>query len=143
VKLDPEKEARLYEDTWARLAAAGMPVRGFPILPAGPRLPAQPEHVADARWVGLGPSAPRSRAPGAVPIVADLDRWLALLEQGQRLTRRVALNPALLAEDALIFGLRMNAGVDVAHWRARCPEAPGGGGDPCSGRLVDDGPGDP
>jgi oxygen-independent coproporphyrinogen-3 oxidase len=30
----------------------------------------------------------------------------------------------LLAEDALIFGLRMNAGVDVAAWQARCPEAP-------------------
>jgi oxygen-independent coproporphyrinogen-3 oxidase len=37
---------------------------------------------------------------------------------------RVALTPALLAEDALIFGLRMNAGVDVAVWRARAPEAP-------------------
>jgi oxygen-independent coproporphyrinogen-3 oxidase len=36
----------------------------------------------------------------------------------------VALTPALLAEDAMIFGLRLNAGVDVAAWRARCPEAP-------------------
>ena len=37
---------------------------------------------------------------------------------------RVDLTPSLLAEDALIFGLRMNAGVDVAEWRQRCPEAP-------------------
>jgi oxygen-independent coproporphyrinogen III oxidase len=36
----------------------------------------------------------------------------------------VALTPALLAEDAMIFGLRMNEGVDVAAWRARCPAAP-------------------
>jgi len=79
-----------------------------------------------------------------VPMLADLDRWLALLEQGQRLTEdRVALNPALLAEDALIFGLRMNAGVDVAHWRARCPEAPWPAVETLLGRLVDERPGDP
>jgi oxygen-independent coproporphyrinogen-3 oxidase len=34
------------------------------------------------------------------------------------------LTPALLAEDALVFGLRRNAGVDLAPWQARCPEAP-------------------
>ena len=32
--------------------------------------------------------------------------------------------PALLAEDALIFGVRMNAGVDLAGLRARFPSAP-------------------
>jgi oxygen-independent coproporphyrinogen-3 oxidase len=37
---------------------------------------------------------------------------------------RVALTPELLAEDALIFGLRMNAGVDLGAWRARAPQAP-------------------
>jgi oxygen-independent coproporphyrinogen-3 oxidase len=37
---------------------------------------------------------------------------------------RVALTPALLAEDALIFGLRMNAGVHLAEWRWRAPDAP-------------------
>ena len=39
---------------------------------------------------------------------------------------RVALTPALLAEDALIFGVRMNAGVDLAALRARFPSAPWG-----------------
>ena len=48
-----------------------------------------------------------------------------LVERGERMTEdRVALTPALLAEDALIFGLRMNAGVDLAPWRARWPDAP-------------------
>jgi oxygen-independent coproporphyrinogen-3 oxidase len=37
---------------------------------------------------------------------------------------RVGLTPALLAEDSLIFGLRMNAGVDLAALRARFPAAP-------------------
>jgi oxygen-independent coproporphyrinogen-3 oxidase len=34
------------------------------------------------------------------------------------------LTPALLAEDALVFGLRRNTGVDIAPWRMRCPAAP-------------------
>ncbi len=34
------------------------------------------------------------------------------------------MTPSLLAEDALIFGLRMNEGVDLAPWRVRAPEAP-------------------
>ena len=32
--------------------------------------------------------------------------------------------PALLAEDALIFGLRMNEGISVPSWRARVPGVP-------------------
>jgi coproporphyrinogen III oxidase-like Fe-S oxidoreductase len=34
----------------------------------------------------------------------------------------VALTPALLAADALIFGLRLNRGVDLRAWAARFPE---------------------
>ena len=37
---------------------------------------------------------------------------------------RLALTPAQLAEDALIFGLRMNAGVDLDRWRSLAPNAP-------------------
>jgi oxygen-independent coproporphyrinogen-3 oxidase len=34
------------------------------------------------------------------------------------------LSTALLAEDAIIFGLRMNRGVDLDTWRVRYPDAP-------------------
>ena len=37
---------------------------------------------------------------------------------------RVELTPSLLVEDALIFGVRMNDGVDLAALRARFPLAP-------------------
>lgn len=126
VKLDPEHEARLYEATWAQLAAAGYAqyeVSNF----------ARPGHACRHNfntwhmneWVGLGPSAASQQAGVRGANVADLERWQTLLASGQRVTEdRVALTPALLAEDALIFGLRMNAGVDVAVWRARAPEAP-------------------
>ena len=126
VKLDPAHEADLYEATWAQLAAAGYAqyeVSNF----------ARPGHACAHNlntwrmheWVGLGPSAASQQAGWRGANVADLDRWLAHLARGERVTEdRVAVTPALLAEDALIFGLRMNAGVEVAAWQERCPDAP-------------------
>ena len=55
---------------------------------------------------------------GANP--ADLEKWGARVAVGERMTEdRVALTPALLAEDALVFGLRLNDGVDLAEIRGR------------------------
>lgn len=126
VKLDPEHEAALYESTWAQLEAAGFAqyeVSNF----------ARPGHAClhnlntwrMHEWIGLGPSAASQHAGWRGGNVADLAQWRAGVDRGERLTEdRVALSPALLAEDALIFGLRMNAGVDLAAWRTRAPEAP-------------------
>jgi oxygen-independent coproporphyrinogen-3 oxidase len=126
VKLDPEHEARLYESTWSQLAAAGYAqyeVSNF----------ARPGHACIHNlntwrmheWVGLGPSAASQHAGWRGGNVADLENWRDDLERGVRMTEeRVALTPELLAEDALIFGLRMNAGVDLAPWKSRAPHAP-------------------
>ncbi len=126
VKLDPEHEAALYESTWAQLEAAGYAqyeVSNF----------ARPGHACRHNlntwhmhsWIGLGPSAASQHAGWRGGNVADLDRWLENLARGERVTEdRVMLTPALLAEDALIFGLRMNAGVNLAPWRRRAPDAP-------------------
>lgn len=126
VKLDPDHEAALYEATWTQLEAAGYAqyeVSNF----------ARPGHAClhnlntwrMHEWVGLGPSAASQHAGWRGGNVADLERWAAGVARGERVTEdRVALTPALLAEDALIFGLRTNAGVDLAPWRARAPEAP-------------------
>ena len=126
VKLDVEHEARLYETTWARLEAAGYAqyeVSNF----------ARPGHACIHNlntwkmheWVGLGPSAASQHAGWRGGNVADLEKWQANVARGERVTEdRVALTPAQLAEDALIFGVRMNAGVDLAELRGRFPEAP-------------------
>jgi oxygen-independent coproporphyrinogen III oxidase len=126
VKLDPEREVELYEATWAQLADSGFAqyeISNF----------ARPGHAClhnlntwrMHEWVGLGPSAASQQSGWRGGNVADLDRWLADVERGERVTTdRVAVTPSLLAEDALIFGLRMNAGVDLAPWRRRAPEAP-------------------
>ena len=141
VKLDPENEVRLYEATWAQLAAAGYAqyeVSNF----------ARPGHECRHNlntwrmneWVGLGPSAASQHAGWRGANVADLEKWLADIRRGQRVTEdRVALTPALLAEDALIFGLRMNDGVDLAPWRTRVPEAPWSAVEALLDRLAEEG----
>ncbi|MCW5548734.1 MAG: radical SAM family heme chaperone HemW [Opitutaceae bacterium] len=141
VKLDPEHEARLYETTWATLAAAGYEqyeVSNF----------ARPGHACRHNlntwrmheWVGLGPSAASQHGGWRGANVADLAQWHTHLADGRRMTEdRVELGPRQLAEDALIFGLRLNAGVDLAPWRERCPEAPWGEIDALARRLADDG----
>lgn len=126
VKLDVEHEARLYETTWARLEQAGYAqyeVSNF----------ARPGHAClhnlntwrMHEWVGLGPSAASQHAGWRGGNIADLEKWQENVARGERATEdRTALTPALLAEDALIFGVRMNAGVDLAALRGRFPEAP-------------------
>jgi oxygen-independent coproporphyrinogen-3 oxidase len=126
VKLDPEHEAALYEATWAQLGSAGYAqyeISNFARPGHACRHNLNTWHMHE--WVGLGPSAASQHAGWRGANVADLARWLEDLARGVRMTEdRVALTPELLAEDALIFGLRMNAGVHLAPWRQRAPAAP-------------------
>lgn len=121
VKLDPEREARLYERTWSHLAAAGYAqyeVSNF----------ARPGHVCVHNlntwrmgdWVGLGPAAASQQDGWRGRNPADLARWSEDVGAGRRAEEeREALTAARLLEDSLIFGLRMNAGVSLDRLRAR------------------------
>lgn len=141
VKLDPEHEAKLYESTWLQLAAAGYQqyeVANFARPGHACRHNLNTWHMHE--WIGLGPSAASQHAGWRGANVSDLDRWLAHLAGGRRVTEdRLALTARQLAEDALIFGLRMNAGVDLASWRARAPEAPWSEIDALAEKLAADG----
>ncbi len=141
VKLDVEREARLYEETWARLAELGYAqyeVSNFSKPGHACRHNFNTWHMHE--WIGLGPSAASQHADRRGANVSDLAKWRAQVAAGVRLTEdRVAVTPALLAEDALVFGLRMNAGVDLAAWQARCPEAPWGAVEALTERLVAEG----
>jgi oxygen-independent coproporphyrinogen III oxidase len=140
VKLDTEREARLYERTWSELAAAGYAqyeVSNFA------RHGHECVHNLNTwrmhSWVGLGPSAASQHAGWRGANIADLEKWLAGLPRGERMTEdRVAVTPALLAEDSVIFGLRMNEGVDLAALRARFPKADWPAMDVLASRLVAD-----
>ena len=138
VKLDPEHEARLYQATWAQLAEAGYAqyeVSNFARPGHACRHNLNTWHMQE--WVGLGPSAASQHAGWRGANVADLEKWLGHVGRGERVTEdRVAATPAQLAEDALIFGLRMNAGVEVAAWKLRCPTAPWAAVEALLDRLV-------
>jgi oxygen-independent coproporphyrinogen-3 oxidase len=126
VKLDPENEARLYERTWASLANAGYAqyeVSNFARRGHACRHNLNTWKMQE--WIGLGPAAASQHDGWRGTNVADLGQWQAALTEGRRMTEdRLELTSVQLAEDALIFGLRMNEGVDLAAWRLRCPEAP-------------------
>ena len=68
----------------------------------------------------LGPSAASQFGGWRSSNVADLGQWLTDLDAGRlALVDRVELPPRVLAEDSLIFGLRMNEGVDLPGLPAR------------------------
>ena len=140
VKLDPDHEVRLYEQTWAQLGAAGYAqyeVSNFARPGQACLHNLNTWHMHE--WVGLGPSAASQHGGWRGGNIADLEKWQTNVAHGDRVTEdRVALTPALLTEDALIFGLRMNAGVDVDQWRARCPNAPWEAVDALLRRMVNE-----
>ena len=141
VKLDPEREAQLYEKTWEALESAGFAqyeISNFS------RSGHQCVHNLNTwrmqEWIGLGPSAASQHAGWRGTNVADLAIWDEKLGRGERATEdRTALTPELLLEDSLVFGLRMNEGVDLASLRVRFPRAPWPAVDVLAGRLVEEG----
>jgi oxygen-independent coproporphyrinogen-3 oxidase len=126
VRLDAEHEARLYERTWERLGAAGY--RQYEIsnfARAGHECSHNVNTWRMGEWVGLGPSGASQQGGWRGSNIADLAAWAEFVGRGQRMTEdRVKLTPGLIAEDALVFGLRMNEGVDLGRLRARSPDAP-------------------
>jgi oxygen-independent coproporphyrinogen-3 oxidase len=92
------------------------------------------------QWVGLGPSAASQQDGWRGTNVSDLDVWSRQISEGRRATEDVAqLTPAVLVEDALIFGLRMNDGVDLAVLKTRWKTAPWRQVEALLGRLADEG----
>jgi oxygen-independent coproporphyrinogen-3 oxidase len=141
VYLDVEKEAAFYTEAWERLEAAGYAqyeISNF--ARAGHQCRHNLNTWRMAEWVGLGPSAASQYDGWRSSNVADLDRWRTDVEAGQRaLTDRVELTPRILAEDSLIFGLRMNEGVAMPALRARFPEAPWEKVDALAERMTQEG----
>ncbi|MBI2497724.1 MAG: radical SAM family heme chaperone HemW [Opitutae bacterium] len=121
VKLDADKEAAFYQRTWAYLGAAGFAqyeVSNFARPGHACRHNLNTWHMHE--WVGLGPAAASQHAGWRSSNPPDLGLWLADVAAGRRATAdRTALTPDLLAADAVVFGLRMNAGVSLPQLRRR------------------------
>jgi oxygen-independent coproporphyrinogen-3 oxidase len=114
VRIDRDLETRLYRRTWELLAEGGYAqyeISNF----------ARPGHECRHNlatwemhdWVGFGPSAASQHAGRRWSNVADLRKWREGVASGiPAIENVVALSPALLLCDALVFGLRMNRGVE-------------------------------
>lgn len=112
----PEREAALYLETWERLSQAGY---------------AQYEIANHARskdlichhnlntwrmheWLGYGPAAASQCFGQRFSNPSDLGVWLDALTEGvPARTELVELNAQQLFADAIIFGLRLNEGVNL------------------------------
>jgi oxygen-independent coproporphyrinogen-3 oxidase len=114
VRIDRDLETRLYRRTWELLAEAGYAqyeISNF----------ARPGHECRhnlatwemREWVGYGPSAASQHGGRRWSNVADTARWAEGIAAGKPAIEQVVeLSPALLLCDALVFGLRMNRGIE-------------------------------
>jgi oxygen-independent coproporphyrinogen-3 oxidase len=124
LRRDVPQEAELYQLSWETLEAAGYAqyeVSNF----------ARPGHACIhnlntwkmTEWIGLGPSAASQFGGRRYANVANLDQWLeGINHDTPARVDEVELTPAILAADTLIFGLRMNAGVDLARLARDWPD---------------------
>jgi oxygen-independent coproporphyrinogen-3 oxidase len=115
VKIDRELDAFLYRRTWETLEDHGYAQYETSNF-------ARPGHACRhnlitwemGAWIGYGPSASSQWGGRRWTNPSNLDQWIKGIEAGQPVLEQVKdLTPADLLCDALIFGLRLNAGVDA------------------------------
>jgi oxygen-independent coproporphyrinogen-3 oxidase len=137
---DIEDEARFHEQAWEQLEGAGYhqyEVSNF----------ARPGHACQhnlntwrmQEWIGFGPSASSQLGSRRWTEPHSIEEWLTGIQSGEpRYADDVELNASMLAQDFLIFGLRMNEGVDLSEWHSRFGKAPLPGWQPFMNRMVDE-----
>jgi len=116
LKIDPEREAEFYEFAWDYLPAHGYDqyeVSNY----------AKPGHAcrhnlntwAMNEWIGYGPSACSQYQAVRRKNIANLEEWAAGLLPGgtPQFMEQEKLNSLDFARDAVLFGLRMNQGIDL------------------------------
>lgn len=112
----PEREAELYLETWERLAQAGY--AQYEIANHAKSAENICQHNLNTwrmhEWLGYGPAAASQCFGKRFSNPADLPAWLDALTNGvPARTELVELDAALLFADAVIFGLRLNEGVNL------------------------------
>jgi oxygen-independent coproporphyrinogen-3 oxidase len=121
VKIDRELEARLYRQTWEQLEANGYAQYETSNF-------ARPGHACRhnlitwemGSWIGYGPSAASQWGRRRWTNPANLEQWMQGIAAGTPVLEQVKdLSAADLLCDALVFGLRLNAGVNPIALAAR------------------------
>ncbi len=121
VKIDKDLEARLYRGTWEMLEAHGYAQYETSNF-------TKPGHACRhnlitwemGSWIGYGPSASSQWKGRRWTNPSNLEGWMKGIEAGKPVCEQIKdLNESDLLTDALIFGLRLNAGVKPAELAAR------------------------
>jgi len=121
VKIDRDLEARLYRQTWEQLEAHGYAqYETSNFARAGHACRHNLITWEMGSWIGYGPSSASQWGRRRWTNPANLDQWIKGVEAGTPVLEQVKdLAAADLLCDALVFGLRLNAGVDPAALAAR------------------------
>ena len=121
VSIDEEKELRFYERGWELLAELGYTqyeISNFAKSDSECRHNMNTWQMHE--WIGCGPSAASQYNGERYQRPANLEDWCLGMESAVTpKTERVPLDDDLLLADAVIFGLRMNCGVDLQSLSAR------------------------
>lgn len=121
VSIDIEKETEFYRVSWEETLRAGYDQYEISNY-------AKPGHAClhnlntwkMDEWIGVGPSAASQERQMRYSNPSDLNQWLENLKNGKRGSDDPEhLDAAILFEDSLIFGLRMNAGVNIDFLKNR------------------------
>jgi len=121
VALDEELEERLYRTSWDAMANAGFEQYEISnYAKPGKQCLHNLNTWKMDQWIGLGPSGASQFRGRRFANAPDLDDWLKGVASGE-LCRvdEVDLSVDMLWEDCLIFGLRMNQGIDLDALQAR------------------------
>jgi oxygen-independent coproporphyrinogen-3 oxidase len=125
VSIYEDKELRFYERGWELLAELGYAqyeISNF--AQSGSECRHNMNTWRMHEWIGCGPSAASQYGGERYQRPANLDEWCRAMESGKPpKTERVELDHNLLLADSIIFGLRMNQGVDLQSIHERFPDA--------------------
>jgi oxygen-independent coproporphyrinogen-3 oxidase len=119
---DEDLAADLFAATRAQMAAAGLPAYEV----SNHARPGEESRHNLTYWrygdyLGIGPGAHGRRNGAATERHKKPENWLsAVADQGHGLTLDRPLTPATRATEALLMGLRLTEGVDLAHVAERC-----------------------
>lgn len=125
VSIDEDKELRFYERGWELLDELGYTQYEISNFSKKGAECIHNIHTWEMdEWIGCGPSAASQYLGKRYQRPSCLNTWIDGIEKGQALEEEpIDLCEDLLYTDSLVFGLRMNRGVDLSALVQRFPDA--------------------
>lgn len=125
LKIDEDRELAFYERGWELLAELGY--AQYEISNFAKQGGACVHNLNTWRmteWIGCGPSAASQYGGERYQRPASIDEWSKAMLAGQPPKQEcVVLDDSILFADSVVFGLRMNAGIDLREIGLRFPQA--------------------